>query len=91
MPTIIIPSKQFTKHYKKRIIKQSQKQRFKKRVKIFKSDLSDTILRDHKLTGKLKGQRAFSITGDIRVIYKKINKDTVQFLDIGTHAQVYGE
>lgn len=37
------------------------------------------------------GKRSFNITGDIRVVYREIDKNTVEFLDIGTHPQVYGE
>jgi len=45
-------------------------------------------LHDHALTGKLAGKRAFSIAGDIRVIYVEFD-DFIVFLDIGTHNQVY--
>ncbi len=33
--------------------------------------------------------RAFSVTGDIRIVYFEINDESVLFLDIGTHNQVY--
>lgn len=36
----------------------------------------------------MAGKRAFWITGDIRVVYR-VRGDTVYFLDIGTHNQVY--
>ncbi|MBI3486516.1 type II toxin-antitoxin system YafQ family toxin [Candidatus Daviesbacteria bacterium] len=45
-------------------------------------------LKDHKLIGKKFGFRAFSVTGDIRVVYKLINSD-VWLYDIGSHNQVY--
>lgn len=45
-------------------------------------------LHDHALTGKLAGKRAFSMAGDIRIIYIEL-EDSIVFLDIGTHNQVY--
>ena len=43
----------------------------------------------HGLTWKFRQYRAFSITGNIRVIYKIINTKTLRLYDIGTHNQVY--
>jgi len=37
----------------------------------------------------MKGKWAFSITDDIRVIYKWTGKNEVCLLDIGGHLQVY--
>jgi len=48
----------------------------------------DDLLQDHLLMGKLEGYRAFSVTGDIRVVYY-IHDQTAYFVDIGTHNQVY--
>lgn len=45
-------------------------------------------MNDHVLTGSLQGRRAFSISGDVRVIYIEL-EDKIIFLDIGTHNQVY--
>jgi len=46
------------------------------------------ILKDHKLVGKMAGFRSFSITGDLRVVYR-IKGNSLQLYDIGTHNQVY--
>lgn len=45
-------------------------------------------INDHALTGDLQGRRAFSVTGDIRVVYIEL-EDKIIFLDIGSHNQVY--
>ncbi len=58
------------------------------RLKIFQSNPQNPILRDHALTGTKIGKRAFSITGDYRVVYGK-NSEAIVFYDIGTHNQVY--
>lgn len=62
---------------------------YRERAEIFALNSKDSLLFDHKLSGKLKGNRAFSITGDYRVVYTKISNDEVVFLDVGTHNQVY--
>ena len=42
--------------------------RFEQRYDMFIEDPSNEVLKDHQLSGKLQGFRAFSITGDIRVV-----------------------
>jgi addiction module RelE/StbE family toxin len=60
------------------------------RVKVFTNKTSDSRVRNHKLTGKLLGKWAFSITDDIRIVYEWKSKNTVRFLAIGGHEKVYG-
>jgi len=81
--------KKFKKNYKKRISPNPLlDKRFEERFNLFLKDPSNPILKDHPLTGKLKGLRAFWITGDIRVVYY-IRYEIAYFVDIGTHNQVY--
>jgi addiction module RelE/StbE family toxin len=61
---------------------------FEKRLRLFLADPKQSILKDHGLTGTLKGLRAFSLGGDMRVIYRK-TKSVVELFDIGSHNQVY--
>lgn len=85
----LIRKKQFEKHYRKRIQPDSKLDRqFEKRLYLFLRGERAYPLNDHELTGKLTGKRAFSITPDIRVIYEETG-NTIIFLDIGTHTQVY--
>lgn len=58
-------------------------------IKWFSNNSDDTRLDDHELTKKMKGKSAFSITGDIRIIYKWLGKNEVRFLAIGGHPKVY--
>lgn len=82
-------TKIFKKHYLKRISPFTNIDiRFAERRNLFVNDPSNPILENHPLTGKMKGYRAFSITGDIRVIYY-IHNNISYFVDIGTHNQVY--
>lgn len=81
--------KNFLKNYRKRIERNPQLvSQFHNRLELFKKNPSDEILRNHKLTGRKKAYNSFSVTGDIRVIYKKIG-DSILLYDIGSHNQVY--
>lgn len=81
--------KNFLKSYKKRILPSpSLDKKFKERLKLFIEDKSNSILKDHALKGRKSEYRAFSITGDIRAVYEKVNGG-ILLHDIGTHNQVY--
>lgn len=80
----------FKKAYKLRIA--SDKQLIAKtaqRISLFKSDPKNPILKDHGLIGAKKGLRAFSITGNLRLVYLPVSQEKVVFIDIGSHNQVY--
>lgn len=79
----------FLKAYKTRFrhLARVQKQ-FEKRLRLFSENPANPILKDHALRYDMIGYRAFSITGDIRVVYY-IEKGIAYFVDIGMHNQVY--
>jgi len=80
----------FRKSYRKRIKNNSKLvTKTKGRIKLFRDNSSNPALKDHTLKGSNNNIRAFSITGDFRIIYKRVSKDHVLFLDIGSHNQVY--
>ncbi len=78
----------FEKHFKERISPNGELvNQFKYSLELFLTgELSH--LNDHALRGKLVGKRAFSVEGDVRVIYIELD-DMIVFLDIGSHNQVY--
>lgn len=81
----------FKKHFKLRIApNKNLVQRYLDRLDLFLKDRNNLLLKDHKLSGRLRESRSFSITGNIRVIYRELSENHFEFLDIGTHAQVYG-
>jgi len=85
----------FTQHFKKSYKRRVQpnknlEKRFEERYDLFTENPSSEILKDHALSGTLQGYRAFSITGNMRVVYY-IHENTAYFVDIGTHNQVYGK
>ena len=80
----------FKKSFKKRIAPNKKLvNRMSQRIKLFLVDPKNPILRDHKLKGGKITARSFSVTGDIRIVYKRFSSNHVVFLDIGTHNQVY--
>ncbi len=79
----------FEKHFKQRITPYPKLvKQFQERLGLFMADQLSNPLRDHALSGKLAGKRAFSVAGDIRVIYVELD-DGIVFLDVGSHNQVY--
>jgi addiction module RelE/StbE family toxin len=81
--------KNFQKSYQKRILPHKNiDSKFKERVIIFINNPQSSILKDHKLKGNKHKYRAFWIGGDLRVSYKK-DGNIVEFMDIGSHNQVY--
>ncbi|MEX0617199.1 MAG: type II toxin-antitoxin system mRNA interferase toxin, RelE/StbE family [Candidatus Woykebacteria bacterium] len=81
--------KTFVKNYQKRIIHNPKLvSKFQTRLKQFVDDPDQPTLKDHKLIGKLSSYRAFSISGDVRVVYKVVGNE-LWLYDIGTHNQVY--
>lgn len=86
----IFYSKKFKKNFDKRIpINSPLDKKYQTRLRLFINNPNDSLIKNHKLTGRLQGYSAFSITGDILVIFVQESKDTVLFLDVGTHNQVY--
>lgn len=55
----------------------------------FSRNPDDTRLENHPLKKPMTGKWAFSITDDIRIVYKWVSKTTVRFLSIGPHVKVY--
>jgi addiction module RelE/StbE family toxin len=85
----IVFHKRFVKNFDKRIKPYpSLLNKFNERYQLFIKNKHHPILKTHPLTGLLKGKQSFSITGDIRVIFQE-KEDTIEFLDIGSHNQVY--
>jgi mRNA-degrading endonuclease YafQ of YafQ-DinJ toxin-antitoxin module len=58
-------------------------------MELFSRTPFDRRLRTHKLSGKLEGLWAFSVSYDCRVIFKFLNGDEILLIDIGGHNEVY--
>ncbi|HEX6462466.1 MAG TPA: type II toxin-antitoxin system mRNA interferase toxin, RelE/StbE family [Candidatus Saccharimonadales bacterium] len=84
---------EFTKQFQKRLKQRYGHQpkiieRLQRHLELFKRGIRKEPINDHPLTGKLKGLRAFSVGGDVRVVYQE-TEDCYLLLDIGSHNQVY--
>lgn len=85
----VIYTKNFSKNYSKRVARNLKlEKKFKERLKLFLVNPENPVLKDHKLTGAKKLLRSFSVTGDIRVVYRR-GANNLYLADIGTHNQVY--
>jgi len=58
-------------------------------INLFIINPDDSRLYNHALRKRMKGKYAFSITGDIRIVYEWLGKQKVRFLAIGGHNKVY--
>ncbi len=82
-------TKQFQKRLKQRYgHKPKVLEHFRLQLDLFTRGVRKEPINDHPLTGHLKGLRAFSVGGDVRVVYQE-TEDRYLFLDIGSHNQVY--
>jgi proteic killer suppression protein len=80
----------FKRVYRKKVKNDAElKGRFWEAVEIFAKDPFHPRLRTHKLTGRLEGLWAFSVSFDCRVIFKFLSKTEILLIDIGGHDEVY--
>jgi len=83
----IIYSSDFKKRFAKLPVKVQQQ--FEVRIELFRNNPFDRILENHPLKGNLIGYRSFSVTGDYRVKFRVLDKDSVKLLDIGRRPTIY--
>lgn len=67
----------------------AQKKKFAVRLDLFCKDPRNKILQNHRLKGDLHDFYAFSVGGDLRVIYVWKDKETIELYKIGKHTQIY--
>jgi mRNA-degrading endonuclease YafQ of YafQ-DinJ toxin-antitoxin module len=80
-------SSRFAKHFRSRISPYPKiSNQTRKSIKQFLCNPG--LVKDHALIGRKVGKRAFSVSGDVRIVYVDLG-DRYLFLDIGTHNQVY--
>ena len=83
----IILHKNFKKQYRK--LKAGEKRKFKERKDIFLQNQFHPLLNNHALRGEYAGFRSINITGDLRALYKPMNKHTAYFIIIDTHGNLF--
>jgi len=82
----------FHGNFDKRLSKLSrqQKEQFRLRLVEFVEDQYRPTLNNHALKGKFQGYRSINVTGDIRAVFLPHNENHAEFVDIGSHSQLYG-
>ncbi len=78
----------FDKRFKK--LNTRQRQQFKIKLTIFTQDQSHPTLNNHGLKGRYAGYRSINISGDFRAVFIQHSASHVEFIDIGSHSQLYG-
>lgn len=80
--------KNFDKEYAKIPLK--KRMQCEKRITLFIDDPLHPLLNSHRLHGKLKNLYSINITGDMRALYRIIDINTVEFVLLDTHGNLYG-
>lgn len=79
----------FEKEYKK--LPKKLKDKIVERLKIFVTNEFDPLLNNHMVKYKYEGHRSINLTGDWRILYKKIDHKTYELYAVGTHHQLFGK
>ena len=86
----IVWGPRFKRAYKKKLKQYPEiKRQLSAALKLFVKDPFHPTLKTHKLGGSLKGNYAFSLGYDLRVVLKFLNNEEALLETIGTHEEVY--
>ena len=78
----------FQRQYKK--LSKALRDKMWERLALLIADERNPMLKDHKLGPPFEEYRSINITGDYRLVYRKIDTETYYLRAIGTHHQLYG-
>ena len=83
----------FTSRYKKRyrVLTTKLRNKVDARIALFIQDRFNPVLENHALTGEYKDLRSINITGDYRALYETLGPNSVRFVRLGTHPELYGK
>ena len=76
-------SKKFEREYKK--LPKEIKRVAEEKETMFREDPFDKKLDTHKLHGRYQDYWAFTVIGQYRIMFTFAEKDTIDFINIGTH------
>lgn len=80
-------AKSFDKQFEK--LPRKSQERARAVLDLFIQDVVNPRLRNHSLKGEWLGHCSISAGGDLRLHFKWINDNTVLFVAVGSHAQLY--
>jgi len=78
----------FERQYKK--LPSALQERLWERLDLLVTDEHNPLLNDHKLHRPYDGYSSINITGDLRLVYKKIGPEAYYLRAVGTHHQLFG-
>lgn len=78
----------FERQYKK--LSRALQDKMWERLSLLVVDNLNPLLNDHKLGPPYESYRSINITGDYRLVYKRIERNTYYLRAVGTHHQLYG-
>lgn len=83
----------YHKHFEKELEKLDKRLReeVEERLILFKVDPFHQFLNNHELSGEYEKHRSININWDLRAIYLPISEDSVEFVKLGTHSDLYDE
>lgn len=71
-------------------LRAGERRRFKERRDLFLASLLHPLLHAHPLHGEYEGFWSINVGGDLRALYKYETADSVIFVKIGTHHELFG-
>ncbi len=80
-------SNQYVKQFKKQ--QKNLQNKIYTRLQVFIEDEFHPQLNNHQLHGKYSEYRSINITGDNRLLYKRISTEVVYLGLLGTHSELY--
>ena len=84
---LFLRSSRFEKEYTR--LSKELKIKANERLQVFVADQFDPILNNHKLGHEFEGYRSINVTGDWRIVYKRVDEQTCLLHIVGTHHQLF--
>ena len=80
--------REFKRQYKK--LGRGIRGKLQERFRLLMIDEFNPLLKNHKLHHPWEGYSSINITGDWRLVYKKLAADAYYLRAVGTHHQLFG-
>ena len=64
--------------------------KFFARLSLFEREPFHPLLNNHSVEAAYPNWRSINITGNYRALFEVVSEDTIVFMKIGTHSELYG-
>ena len=65
-------------------------EKFFARLSLFQREPFHPLLNNHSVDAAYPRWRSINVTGDYRALFQQVSDDTIVFMKIGTHSDLYG-